>query len=801
MDHRQPDWIENPRKPLRSTTSTIDIYIKLAQYPVLCDPIRVRMREEIFKRGIISEEKFEEEVEALVVESQKREGLYDPFSEEPPNRLHKRRSRIRAMHTDFYFGYNLPPDLFEEIIQEVLAQQPTPSELQELAFNPEVAPWHMLFKQGRIYEQLPPPEREKVAHHLEEIKVVLIKGMISDQLPYIGVAKKVFSVDDLRKIYERRIGTGKIGGKAAGMSLAWRILQQQDPEIGADISHQVEIPDSYFLGTDVIYEFRRLNNLDHLMNQKYRPLDEIREHYPDIIEAHLAGQFPPSIVEALRELLRQVGASPLIVRSSSLLEDNFGSSFAGKYQSCFCPNQGTEEENLKELLDAIRQVFASTLNPDAILYRQRHGLIDYDERMAILIQRVRGQRYGRYYFPTIAGVGFSQNPFRWHAKIRREEGFLRIVCGIGTRAVDRISNDYARMLALSHPTLRPETTAGAIRRYSQHYIDVIDLEDNELKTLPVREVLTPDYPHLRHTASLHRGDFVQEILSLASLEDNSDLVVTFNALTRDRKFVRLMRTALMRLEKVYQTPVDIEFTVDIIPGYPEPDYRLHILQCRPLSQREEGGPVEIPEDLQAEQVLFTTYGLVPQGKVEEIRYLIFVDPTVYRQIGDVTTRLELARAIGRLNKILEDERFILIGPGRWGSANLDLGVRVGYADIYNTKALIEMAVPDGDGTPELSYGTHFFQDLVEDGIYSLPLHLDHPDSHFRWSFFEEAPNALASLAPDDAELAPYLKVIDLEATNGRRLSIIMEGTSDKAVGFLVEGQWADVRDQATISIF
>ncbi|MFW6096752.1 MAG: hypothetical protein ACOC9Z_01685, partial [Chloroflexota bacterium] len=231
MDRKPPE-----QRPLRSTTSTIDIYIKLAQYPILADKIRVRMREEIFKRGIVDEATFEEEVEQLAVESQKREGLHDPYGQEPANRWQKRKRRIRALHTDFYFGYNLPAELFDQIVQEMLAQQPKTGELSDLAFNPEIAPWSMLFRQGEIYESKAPPEREKVAHHLEEIKVVLIKGMISDQLPFIGVARRVFSIDDLYKIYERRIGGGKIGGKAAGMLLAWRILQQRDPEFGPDVS-------------------------------------------------------------------------------------------------------------------------------------------------------------------------------------------------------------------------------------------------------------------------------------------------------------------------------------------------------------------------------------------------------------------------------------------------------------------------------------------------------------------------------------------------------------------------------------
>lgn len=792
--------------PLRSVTPAIDIYIKLAQYPILCDQVRVRMREELFRRGIISKVDFEREVREKAIESQRREGLYDPFGQEEANVWQKRKERVRDYQTDAYFANNLGTALLDHIIEELLSHQPSPVESVELTFNPEIAPWELLFRQGELYEAMPPEEQEKTRHHLEEIKVVLIKRMISDQLPFIGVAKKVFQIADLRRIYRRLIGTGKIGGKAAGMILAWKILQLVESEAEPDMRQWVDIADSYFIGSEVIYDFRLMNNLDHYMNQKYRPLEEIRAQYPIIVEAHLQGVFPDKIVDRLRELLAQLGDSPLIVRSSSLLEDNFGFSFAGKYNSYFCPNQGTPEENLNHLLDAIRRVYASTLNPDAILYRQQHGLIDYDERMGILLQRLQGKRYGRYFMPTIAGVGFSQNPFRWNPKIRREDGFLRIVWGIGTRAVDRVANDYPRMVALSHPQLRPETTAQAIRQYSQWYVDVIDLEANEFVTLPVTDVLRPDYPELRYIASLDKGDYLQEIVSTGSLNESDRFVLTFNNLLKDRKFVSLMRTALTQLEKAYGTPVDTEFAVEIIPHYPYPDYKLHLLQCRPLSQRQDNEVIEIPDDIPEADILFTAHHLIPDGKVEAVRYIIFVDPEVYYQIKDLTIRLELGRAVGRLNKRLENESFILMGPGRWGSANIELGVRVTYADIYNTKALIEVGIAHNGHMPELSYGTHFFQDLVESGIYSLPLHVgEGEDSYFNWDFFRHSPNVLATLLPEDAALEPYLRVIDISSAVGNhcRLTILMDGANDKAIGYLTYGSWTTGEDtpQATLSHF
>ena len=777
----------------RSVTPTIDIYIRLAQYPVLADSIRARMRQELFRRGIIDENSFEAQVREKAIESQWRERLVDPYGQEEGHVWQQRKERVRDFQTDAIFAGNLGSILLDQIISEVLGNQPSPSVSSGLNFNPEISPWEVLFRQGEIYEQLPEDERERSRHHLEEIKVVLIKRMISDQLPYIGVAKRIFSIVDLRYIYERRIGAGKIGGKSAGVMLAWRILQQNLGD-GIETHQYVGVPDSYFIGTEVIYEFRLMNGLDHFMNQKYRPLAEIREEYPHIVEAHLAGKFPEEIITQLRRMLEGVGNSPLVVRSSSLLEDNFGYAFAGKYNSYFCPNQGTPEQNLRDVLDAIRRVYASTLNPDAILYRRRHGLIDYDERMAILIQRAIGKPYGRYYFPTLAGVGFSQNPFRWNSKIRREDGFLRMVWGYGTRAVDRVSNDYPRLIALSHPQLRPETGARAIRQYSQWYIDVIDIVENSFKTVHIYDALDEKYPLIRYIASVSRDDYLQEILSTASLQPGDEFILTFNTLTKDKTFVDLMRTSLQRLEATYQRPVDVEFAIDILPHYPQTEYRLHVLQCRPLSQRTEDTAVAIPRNLPPERILFTSHRLVPDGRAEDIRYIIYVEPQAYYGLHDGTVKHEIARAIGRLNKLLEDEHFILMGPGRWGSVNIDLGVHVTYADIFNTKVLIEMAVSHNGNIPELSYGTHFFQDLVEAEIHSLALHLgtDSDSATFNEEFFAASPNCLADIQPEDSDLTPYLKVIDLaRLPRNPRLDVLMNGAKDEAIGYLTEGERHD----------
>jgi len=568
------------------------------------------------------------------------------------------------------------------------------------------------------------------------------------------------------------------------MMLAWKILQHADASSGLDLHDRVTIPDSYFIGADVFYEFHSLNVLDEFMNQKYKPQEEIEDDYPKIQEAYLRGRLPDGIKAQLRELLTEVGDTPLIVRSSSLLEDNFGFSFAGKYDSFFCPNQGRIEERLEALTTAILRVYASVLSPDALLYRQRMGLVDYDERMAILIQKVQGERYGERFFPALAGVGFSRNPYRWSQKIQPEAGLLRLVCGLGTRAVDRVADDYPRMVALSHPQLRPEVGAQEIRKYSQRFIDLINLEENRFETVPASQVIDGGYPHVRLLASEDKGSYLQPIYAPGILRDPK-LVLTFDELLGNQDFVGLMRTVLSRLEEHYDRPVDVEFTVEISRGRPR-DFTLHLLQCRPQSWREGGESIVVPvEEVPERDILFLSRRMVPHGKVKDIRYVIYVDPRGYFVEADHMTRLDIARLVGRLNRVLEGERFILMGPGRWGTSNAELGIKVTYAEIYNARALVEIAQSETKGGPEVSYGTHFFQDLVESHIYPLPLFLGDPETLFNRRFFREAANALEELLPDDGGYEPYVKVIDVPAvTGGRRANLAMDSVEDEAMAYL-----------------
>jgi len=770
-----------------STTSVerlLSVYMALGQYPILATRIRARMRRELFDRKVIEPHSFDAEVRQKAIRSQEREGLFNPYLEEAGDTWELRCSIIREQLTDWYYSQNLPFDLFEKLVREVLNERGAPIYDLALSINPELAPVDLLFDQARAIEKMPPDERSRLEPRLQEIKVVLIRSMISDQLAYINIAKEWFTVADLDEIRRRKVGPGKIGGKSAGMLLAARILEVKGDEV---LRSRIRIPESYFLGADLMYAFMSINNLVHWNDQKYKPEDQMHAEYPLIQRDFEAGQFPTDVLEKLQALLVNVGRQPLIVRSSSLLEDNFGTSFAGKYESFFCPNQGTLQQNLFDLTRAIARIYSTTLNPNALLYRRSKGLQDYDERMAILIQVVQGEKFEKYFFPAAAGVAFSRNLYRWSPQIRREDGFIRLVWGMGTRAVDRVGNDYPRLVALSHPNLRPSSAPQMIRRYSQQYIDLIDLEANEFLSMPIHTVLNSRYAPLRYITQQEQDGYFSSLRSNVIEGDPHRLVVTFDEFLRRTPFAETMRQVLKIVEEAYRSPVDMEFTAQVDDSDPlHPDIKISIIQCRPQSHLRDTIQGHLPVNLPAESTVFATRFMVPQGYVPRIRYVVFVNPEGYFSLPTPDARSRLGRDISQLNSALAKERFICVGPGRWGTSNPDLGVFINYADIYNTRALIELTGPGIGLAPEPSFGTHFFQDLMEAQIYPLAVNLDDPDSVFNRDFFYNTPNHLTDFLPGEKEREGCLRVICVDDFKPDHLiDLVMDDEQGKAAAFFI----------------
>jgi pyruvate,water dikinase len=626
------------------------------------------------------------------------------------------------------------------------------------------------------------------------VVVSLITRFLSSQPSYIRVAKGFCDISDFFEFLDRIIYTadshGKLGGKTAGLFLAKQILRKAPESTG--LLTKVKTPKSWYIASDVLLSFLSYNNMDEVVEQKYKDINDVRREYPHVIQAFKNGRFPPEIVQGLSVVLDDFEDRPLIVRSSSLLEDSSGAAFSGKYRSLFIANQGTKQERLDALMDAIAEVYASIVGPDPIEYRAERGLLDINEEMGIMIQEVVGRRVGHYFFPAVAGVAFSRNEFRWSPRIRREDGLIRMVPGLGTRAVDRVSDDYPVLVAPGQPGLRVNVAPEEIVYYSPKKIDVINLETNSFETIEAKDLLArfgQEVPLVEKLVSVYDGEHLRTPLAMSVDFESAVAAFTFEGLISDSHFVRQVDGILKVLEAKLGTPVDIEFAHDGTDFY--------LLQCRPQSFGGHSAPAPIPKDIPKEAIVFSANRYVSNGRIPDITHVVYVDPEKYSDLPERADLIAVGRAVGMLNKLLPKRRFILMGPGRWGSrGDVKLGVSVTYSDINRTAALIEIARRKGNYTPDLSFGTHFFQDLVEGQIRYLPLYPDDEGIVFNEAFLHGAPNMLADVLPDCAELADTVRLIDVpHATGGKILRVLMNAELNEAIGILT-GPGVETDDSA-----
>jgi hypothetical protein len=458
-----------------------------------------------------------------------------------------------------------------------------------------------------------------------------------------------------------------------------------------------------------------------------------------------------------------------------------GAAFSGKYKSLFLANQGTKADRLNALTDAIAEVYASLFAPDPIEYRAERGLLDLHEEMGVMIQEVVGRRVGKYFMPAFAGVAFSNNEFRWSARIKREDGLVRLVPGLGTRAVDRVGDDYPVLFAPGQAGLRVNVTADEVVRYAPKKMDVINLEAGQFETVDVADLVRTygrDFPNLSQIVSIYDEDGIRRPVGIGWDPARDTVVVTFEGLMAATPFVARMHALLKLLRETMGGPVDIEFASDGRDFY--------LLQCRPQSFSLDATPVPIPADIPADRLVFTANRYVSNGWVPDITHIVYVDPERYSSLGDLAALREVGRVVGRLNKMLPKRQFILMGPGRWGSrGDIKLGVSVTYSDINNAAVLIEIAAKRGGYTPDVSFGTHFFQDLVEAAIRYLPLFPGEPDVVFNERFLKGAPSILTQMLPDSAHLEDTVRVIDVpRVSDGLVLRVLMNADLDRAIALL-----------------
>jgi pyruvate,water dikinase len=656
---------------------------------------------------------------------------------------HRHSPTMYMLH--FWGGDTFAPVTSSSTIAEVLSTAPKP--WLEFTFR-RVGIWGQTFQDAQATVEALKTGVSVDAAVQDELFGRLLRMMLTHEPRFERLAKQYFDLPQLVEIIGRMIGTGMIGGKSLGMLLARAILKASGPEW----SRLLESHDSFYIGSDVFYTYLVQNDCWWL-----RRMDTDFESYlsraAQVRERILAGGFPKYIVDQFEEMLDYFGQSPLIVRSSSLLEDSYGNAFSGKYDSVFLANQGAPEERLQAFLDAVRTVYASTMNEPSLTYRQYRNVLDRDEQMALLIQRVSGEMHGQLFFPQAAGVGFSFNPFVWQQDIDPEAGVLRLVLGLGTRAVDRTDDDYTRLVALNKPLRQPGNGSPQLN-FSQRRVDVLDLAGNKLATRTAEEVTALLPPALQPlfvgTTASGQGGGAPDML-------------TFEGLLSHTGFAPSMKELCRLLEEAYEYPVDVEFTVNFTSDH---EFRLNLLQCRPFQVKIEGEvhQVRLPDRLPPERVILETHGpIIGHSRDSVIDSLLYVRPEAYSELS-MSDRYSLGRLIGRVVHILgageRAQRIMLVGPGRWGTSMPSLGLPVTFNEIRKASVICELAMMHGGLVPDVSLGTHFFNDIVELDMLYLAIAPGRRGYTLNEQLVLDRRNQLAGLLPEADRWSGVLQLVD-----------------------------------------
>lgn len=568
--------------------------------------------------------------------------------------------------------------------------------------------------------------------------------------------KANFRPEDYFDVHSRMVGTGMIGGKACGMLLARKIVENHRP----DIFRRIEPHDSFYVGSDVFYTYIVDNGFWDL---KIRHKEE--ENYfslaDEIVEEIMKGKFSEHIENEFRNLLDYYGNDPVIVRSSSILEDGFGNAFAGKYESVFCGCQGTLEERLEEFENAVRTVYASTAGLSALDYRKRRGLDKLDEQMALLVQRVSGSRYEDFFMPCAAGVGYSISPYRLGAD-HPEDGMLRLVAGLGTAAVDRRTGSYPRIVSLDDPSKVMITSIAERHQFSQRLIDVIGEESGLLENRQAERIAEkiPSY----QAELLFSHDHEAE----RSLRDRGIRrqvqFVTCEGLVKNESLMDDFRGILNLIHAHYQHAVDIEYTINVSK---DGEYVIDLLQCRPLQQTRDGDIVSFPAPEEYDRVLLETKGVsMGFSRSFAVDIIVYIDAIAYYEMP-YADKGKVKAALSAINwKTREQKKhMVLFTPGRICTSSPELGVPSSFAEISEFDAIFEVSESRAGYIPELSYGSHIFQDLVESEILYTAVFEADSTIAFHPEYLKESGNKLADYYDKEPALADVVFVKEPEGVN------------------------------------
>ena len=686
-----------------------------------------------------------------------------------PLKVHQRHSPTMFM-LHVWDKDNFVPVMESAAISEILTSASWPG-LQSASYR-MVGMWDRRFIQSE--ELLDAFHRGECSRKtIDNVFRRQLRQLISRDDRILALAETYLSLSDIIYFWKHLIGSGLVGGKAVGMLLGRAILKKSDPRW----IELLESHDSFFIGSDIFYSFLVENDCWEIRQNQKKPAT-LLDGAEDARRRILQGHFPDYIMARFSDMLDYFGQSPIIVRSSSLLEDNFGNSFSGKYESVFLTNQGPKKQRLEAFLNAVRFIYASSMSEKALVYRAERHVLERDEQMALLVQRVSGRPYGSLFFPQLAGVGLSYNPYVWDESIDPEAGMLRLVFGLGTRAVNRSDDDYTRVVALNTPRSRPESGFDEAARYAQKRMDLLDLEKNCF-----------DSSDFVNVANQNMGLNVEIFASFdraaerrGQRNDTRHWVLTFERLLSDTTFARDMCEMLRILRETYDCHIDIEFTANFTH---DGRYKINLVQCRPF-QIKPGGVVcgSIPSLDKKNVVMEVNGGIIGQSRMLTLDRIIYVVPSVYRHLSE-RDRYSIARLIGKLTRINgrgTEKTTMLFGPGRWGSSTPSLGVPVSFAEISTVSVLCEMDTMCEGILLDLSLGTHFFNDLVEADMLYIAFYGLKESNVLNENLLNSMSNHLTNVIPDASAWSQAVRVI--EAPNNKKIVLIADNTNQKAVVFI-----------------
>jgi hypothetical protein len=545
--------------------------------------------------------------------------------------------------------------------------------------------------------------RANILEELRNLRRRVQEGVISD------FSRHTFETDSL--FY--RIGVGSLGGKARGIAFL-NFLISSDRCQGSCAAMPVRLPQTFVLTTDAFDEFLFTNNLYEFARQC--PYDG------EITRRFLAGKLPGWAVSDLRTIVERI-RYPLAVRSSSLLEDNMMHPFAGIYKTVMVSNSDPNiDVRLNQLLLAIKYVYASTFFSNAKAYVANASIRSEEEKMAVVIQQLVGQRYDTRFYPHFAGVAQSYNYYPIHPQ-KAEDGVVQMVLGLGQMVAS--GGSFVRFCP-KYPKVLPQySSPSQIVQSSQKKFYALDLES----TFPVRGYHTTHNLELCDIEDAERDGTLKLAASVYDAQDDiitesltapGPRIITFNNVLK-HKAIPLTDALTELLELTSEgmgTQVEIEFACDmgdwgrpVPPGRKRRGPTLYPLQVRPIVTLDAVSD-QPEEEIDPELVICRSDQALGHGRRADIHDLVYVKHGEF----DPALSPEIAREVGRINDELQAEGrgYVLMGPGRWGSNDHWLGIPVEWRQISGARVIVEASPADYQVDP--SQGTHFFHNMTSLGI-------------------------------------------------------------------------------------